>query len=583
MSGSDAQAALRACIAHHQAGRYAEAEAGYRAILAQFPQHPDALHMLGLLASHTGHHDIAAELIGQATRLAPQHPASHSNLGNALLALGRVDEAIESFRRALALKPGFPEAHNNLGNALKCAGRIDDAIACYDRALALQPDFAEAHNNLGLILADAGRFDDAIACYRRALAVRPDFADAHTNLGMALEAVGRADAAMASLQRALAIRPDYAEGHNNLGNSLKGRGRLEEAVRSYERALEIRPDYPEAHSNLGLTLAALGRIEAAISSFDRAIALRPDLAEAQWNKGITLLLKGDYAAGWPLYEWRQKAIAKRGALLHDFRESPWLGDTLIGGRTILLHHEQGLGDTLLALRYVPLLARQGARVVLQMPAVLAPVAAAVPGVSEVVVEGEPLPAFDFHCPMMSLPLAFRTRLETIPADVPYLFAPPAAATTWRQRLGPSARRRIGIAWSGSVSQMNDQRPVPLAQLLPVFGPDVELHSLQIAYQPADAALMRTDARISDHAAELRDLGETAALIAQLDRVVTIDTAVAHLAGGMGKPVWVMLPFAPDFRWLLERTDSPWYPTMRLFRQSSFGDWQPVLRAVAASL
>jgi tetratricopeptide (TPR) repeat protein len=549
MTQPNVQSALREAIAHHKAGRLAQAEDGYRRILAEAPQHPGALHMLGLLAFHTGNNDLAVRLIGEAISRAPDFPAAHSDLGNALLAQGRAQDAIASFHRALALQPDFPEAHNNLGNALKSAGHEDEALACYRRALAIRPDFAEAHNNAGLLLADRGRPEEAIACYGRALAARPGFVDAH----------------------------------NNLGNLLKAEGRLQEALQSYRSALELQPAYADAHSNLGLTLAALGRVDEALESFDRAITLRPDLAEAHWNKGITLLLKGDYAAGWPLYEWRHEAIAKRGALLPDYRQPLWLGDTPVAGRSILLHHEQGLGDTLMVLRYVPLLADRGARVILQMPPGLARLAASVPGVSEVVIEGETLPAFDLHCPMMSLPLAFRTTLETVPAKVPYVFAPDSSRMSWRGRLAPHRRRRVGLAWCGSVCQLNDQRPVPLPQLLPLLDRDAEFVSLQKEYRPEEAALMRSDGRIRDCAAYLADLAETAALIGELDLVITIDTVVAHLAGGMGKTTWVMLPFAPDFRWLLDRADSPWYPTMRLFRQPAFGDWQPVMAAVAASL
>jgi hypothetical protein len=369
--------------------------------------------------------------------------------------------------------------------------------------------------------------------------------------------------------------------HNSAGNLFRGRTMLAEAERSYRRALALRPDYAEALSNLGWTLVAQGHVDDAVASYDRALSLRPDLAETWWNKAIALLLKGDFAAGWPLYEWRWRAIARR-ALLPDFRQPLWLGEEPIGTRTILLHHEQGLGDTLQTLRYVPILAGQGAHVLLQMPPVLAPLAATVVGASRVVIEGDRLPSFDVHCPMMSLPLALHTTLATVPAAVPYLFPPPTARAAWRERLGPAVRRRVGLTWSGSVSQLHDQRPVPLRQLLPLVECDAEFHSLHKEYRPDDAALMRADGRIRDHSARLGDLGETAALIGEMDLVITIDTAVAHLAGGMGKPTWVMLPFAADFRWLLGRRDSPWYPTMRLFRQPRVGDWEPVVHDVLAA-
>jgi tetratricopeptide (TPR) repeat protein len=573
---------LKEAIAHHQAGRLAEAEVLYRRILDRHPRHPDALHMLGLLAHHAGHHAAGAELISEAIREAPGEPAFYSNLGNVLLAQGRVDDALAGFRRALDLNPNFPEAHNNLGNALKASGHLDEALACYGRAVSLRPGFAEAHNNLGLCLAERGQVDEAIPHLERALALRPDFAEAHTNLGLALDAKGLPHAAIESHGRALALRPDYAQAHNNLGNALKRAGRLAEAVASYRRALELQPDYAEAENNQGLALAGLGRIDEALAAYGRALALSPDFAEAHWNQGITLLQKGDYAAGWALYEWRWQAVGRR-ARLPDFPQPLWLGDQPVAGRTILLHHEQGLGDTLMVLRYVPLLAGQGARVLLQMPPELAPLVACVPGASQVVIEGAPLPDFDLHCPMMSLPLAFRTTVATIPAEVPYLFAPAAAQSAWQAQLGPATRPRIGLVWSGSLSQAYDQRPVPLQRLLACLERDADYVSLHREYRPEDLEMLRGDGRVRDCAGQLQDLGATAALIDQLDLVITIDTAVAHLAGGLGKPVWVLLAYAADYRWLMERTDSPWYPTMRLFRQAAFGDWDAVLREVTAAL
>lgn len=582
MPGLDLAAALRAGIDHQQAGRWPEAESLYRQVLAQSPRHPDALHLLGLIAHQTGHQEAAAELMSEALREAPGHAAVHCNLGNVRLAQGRVEEALGLFRQALALQPDFPEAHNNLGNALKQAGRPDEAMAAYARAVALRPSFAEAQSNLGMCLQDRGQTDEAVACLERALALRPDLAEAHTNLGLALESRGQPDQAMECHRRALALRPDYPEAHNNLGNALKLAGRFGEAVDCYARALELRPGYAEAENNLGLALAAQGRVAESLAAFQRALALRPDFAQARWNKGITLLLKGDYAGGWPLYEARWQAIGPR-ARLPDFTEPLWTGQQPLAGRTILLHHEQGLGDTLMALRYVPLLARQGARVVLQMPAALADMAAGVPGANSVVVEGGALPPFDLQCPMMSLPLAFGTTLQDVPREIPYLYAPESRQAAWRERLGPHRRPRIGLVWSGSRSQAFDQRPVPLRKLWPLLERDADFISLQQEYRPEDETLLRGDDRIRDCAAELKDLADTAALVMQLDLVVTIDTAVAHLAGGLGKPVWLLLAFAADYRWLLEREDSPWYPSLRLFRQAGFGDWDPVLARLGTAL
>ncbi len=574
---------LRSALEHHQAGRLREAEALYRQILASSPDHPDALHMLGLLAHQAGHNEAAVELIGQALRLTPAHAPCHSNLGNAQQALGRLDEAVASFRRALDLDPTLVEAHSNLGSALLAQGKLEEATDSFRRALAINPDLAEAHNNLGYALAQQGLLEPAIQSVQLALALRPDFPVALNNSGMILESQGLPQEAITSLERALALSPDYVEAHNNLGNALKAVGRDDDAVRSYRRALDLRPGYAEAHNNLGQALQAQGMVETAVACFDQALALRPGFAQAHWNKAIALLLNGDFEAGWPLYEWRWQVLGPRTAHRH-FKEPLWLGETPIAGRTILLHHEQGLGDSLQMLRYVPVLAGLGARIVVEVPQTLAAVAATAEGSPTIVVEGAPLPPFDVQCPCMSLPLALKTTLANIPATMPYLRAPAPARLPWRDRLGEKRRRRVGLAWSGAIGHRNDrQRNLPALQLLPLLELDLEFHSLHKEYRSGDRNLPVLASGIRDWSPHLGDLAATAGLIEQLDLVITVDTAVAHLAGALGKPVWLLLPFAPDYRWLLARADSPWYPTMRLIRQPAVGNWDAVIGHVTTAL
>lgn len=634
LSTPEARKTLQAALAEHQAGRLAEAEALYRRILASLPHQPDALHFLGLLAHQRGQHADAVEWMDQALRAAPGHAPCHSNRGNALLALGRIDEAIASFRQALALDRDCAEAHLNLGNALHRQGLPDEAIASYRRALRLVPRSAETHYNLGRVYAAEGKLDDATRSYRRAAALRPDYAEAHFNLGNVLQAAGQPDAARASYaqavalkpddaaahnnlgaqfelagqleqalacyQRALALQPAFPEAHNNLGNVLLAEGRPDEAIASYTAAIHGRPAYAEAHNNLGNALQATGRLDDAVQSHDRALALRPDFADARWNKSFALLLQGDFAAGWPLFESRWELLRQHPEVA-TFDRPLWLGDAALAGRTLLVRHEQGLGDTLQMLRYVPRLAAQGARVVVQVPPALVALAAAVPGVAAVVAAGEPLPDHDLHCPCMSLPLACRTTLATIPADVPYLHLPDAVAVAWRARLGDPAHDpahdpaqsqsrppRIGLAWSGSAAHRNDrQRSLPLPLLRPLLAMPATFHSLQKEYRPGEREQLAADGRLQDWSPDLGTLADTAGLIGQLDLVIAVDTAVAHLAGALGKPVWLLLPAAPDYRWLLARADSPWYPTMRLFRQPAPGPpdraWAPVLQDLSAAL
>ncbi len=639
---------LKAAVAHHQAGRLPAAETLYRQILERQPAHPDALHLLGLLAHHQGDNAQAVQLMSEALRVAPEHAPCHSNLGTALLALGRLPDAVASYQRALALDRKFPEAHLGLGNAYGQQGLAEEAIASYRRALqhrpqfaeahynlgriygligqaedaarnyrraiALQPAYADAHNNLGTLLRATGKLDEALASYNQAVNLRPDFPEAHNNLALALQAAGQTEAAILSLRKTLALKPDYAEAHNNLGaqfdalgetdeavacyrralalrpdfpealnnlgNALLADGRPDEAVAAYDGAITARPDYAEAHNNRGNALQALGRLPDALASHAQALSLKPDFPDARWNQSFALLLAGDYVQGWRLFE-------SRWELPGNARNSPgdlWLGDTPLEGKTLLVQHEQGFGDTLQMLRYVPALAAQGARVLLQVPASLVSLAASVPGVAAVTSTTETLPAFDACCPCMSLPLAFGTTLETIPAGIPYLSASPAARSRWAAELGPRTRPRIGLAWSGSPGHRNDrQRSVPLAALTPLLEAPADFISLQKEYRAGEPEQLVASGRVRDVAARLTDFDETAGLLAELDLLITVDTAVAHLAGALGIPTWLLLPAAPDYRWLLGRSDSPWYPTMRLFRQTQAGDWAGVLQRVSVAL
>ncbi len=613
----NAQAQLKSALALHQAGRLDEAEGLYRQILTRVPEQPDALHFLGLAAHQRGRYADAVELMDRALRAVPAYAACHSNRGNALLALGRTEEAVAAFRQAIALKRDFADAHLNLGNALQRQGLADEAIASYRRALNLAPNSAETHYNLGRAYAAGGKPDDAIRSYRRAVALRPDYAEAyfnlgnvqqqagdaagaldsfrrvvalrpddaaaHNNLGAQLELTDRPEEAMACYRRALELHPPFAEAHNNLGNVLLMLGRTDEAIASYRSAIAARPDWAAAHNNLGNALTSAGRLDEAIGCHDRALALDPDFADARWNKAVALLTKGDYPAGWRLFESRFELPGCPPAGLPGTGPH-WQGGQPVAGRTILIRHEQGFGDTLQMLRYVPLLAARGARVLVLVPPPLARIAASVAGVAEVLNPAGPLPSFDLHCPCMSLPLAFGTTLDTIPMEVPYLSATAAARSAWLARLGPVTRPRIGLAWSGSTTHRNDRhRSVPLRTLHRLLDLPAEFHSLQKEYRERDLDLLAGEARLRDHAEELGDFADTAGLLEALDLVITVDTAVAHLAGALGRPVWLLLPETGDYRWLLGHADSPWYPTMRLFRQPAANDWESVARELAAAL
>jgi tetratricopeptide (TPR) repeat protein len=458
------------------------------------------------------------------------------------------------------------------------AGRLPDAERLYRQILAVDPRHPDGLHLLGVLAHQTGHHEAAVATIQQAIAGNGREPSFYSHLGLALQALGRMDEAAARYRQALALNPNFAEAHNNLGNVLKAQGELEQAIRSYERALALNPDYVDAHSNLGLSRQLLGRFDEAAAHYDRAIALNPEYAHARWNQALLQLLFGDFAAGLPNYEWRWQSANKPRSL----QRPQWRGEPLNGAR-ILLDVEQGLGDTLQFLRYLPMVQAAGGAVVLGVPANLRRLVAELLGLAYLGGSGEPLPEFEWHCTLMSLPLAFGTTLASIPAQVPYLSAPAdaqrnAAALPW-----PARGLRIAIAWAGSPTHLGDRfRSVPFHLLEPLL--DVEgAHFFSLQLGPESAQLAASHAPITDLAPAITDLADTAALMLQLDLVIAVDTAVVHLAGALGRPVWVMLPFSPDWRWLLDREDSPWYPTMRLFRQPQFGDWPSVVEAVRVAL
>jgi len=614
--------AFRLAVAHHQAGRLSEAEGLYRQILGAQPNHPGALHLLGVIADQVGRHEVGVELIQKAIALAPQVADFHSNLGAAQRNLGRLDEAMAEFRRAIQLQPDHADAHNNLGSALIAKGALGEAVTVLRRTIELRPALAEAHNNLGIALGGEGRGEEAvaacrravelqpgyaagynslgvalvnqrelaeaIAAFRRAIAVCPDYVEAYCNLGNALVDEGRLDEAVAMCRRAIEIQPNHAEAHNNLGVALIAQGALQEAGTAFRRALELQPNQAESRSNLSVTLMAEGRLDEAGAELCRAIELQPRAAQARFNYSLQLLLQGDFEQGWPLYESRwgvgDLQFAKR-----DFPQPMWRGEPL-HGRRVLIYAEQGLGDTLQFVRYVPLVAQRGGQVILECQPELRSLFASVGGVAEIIARGDPLPDFELHCRMMSLPLIFGTRLETIPATIPYLRADPAGVRRWKERLEGNSLK-VGLVWAGGMrprqlnaDRIDRRRSLFLSQLAPVAQvPGVVFVSLQKGPPAEQAKTPPAGMTLLDWSEELHDFADTAALVECLDLVITVDTAVAHLAGALGKPVWLLNRFDTCWRWLLEREDSPWYPTLRIFRQPRFGDWAAAIDQASATL
>ncbi len=515
--------ALRQAIELHQQGELQRAAALYLDILAIEPNHFDALHLLGVYALQADDATAAFDLIARAIEIDPRQALAHVNLGVTLQKLGRRDDAIASYQRALDLEPRHLTALNNCANTLLDMQRYDDAIAYFERALRIDPAYPEALNNLGYTLIETGRHEEALVC----------------------------------LARALEANPDYVAAHFNRANALQYLNRLDQALDSYAAVLQREPGH----------------------------------VDANFNEGVCRLLAGDYQAGLPKYEWRWRKEGYR-QLLQAYAQPLWQGLEALHGRTILLYSEQGSGDTIQFCRYTPALAALGAKVVLRVQPALKTLLTGLTGVSRVIGDDEPLPAYDVHCPIMSLPARFLSRPDALPA--PTALAPDAARVrAWGERLarhaGMRGGARVGLCWSGNPEHDNDtRRSIRLIQFQRVLDGPHQFVSLQKDLRAVDRLLLERApparfANLARFEAELSDFADTAALIANLDLVISVDTAVAHLAASLDKPVWLLLPFAPDWRWMRERADSPWYRSMRLWRQPAPGDWDAVLNAVTAQL
>jgi tetratricopeptide (TPR) repeat protein len=505
--------AVKIAMDHHRAGRLAEAEQIYRKVLEVIPEHPVAMHYLGLIA-----HQI-----------------------------GRNDDAIRLMTRSIELLPSAPY-YNNLGAACRIAEKFDLATDALRKAIELDPKAHEQHNNLGLVFLDQRKFEQSEAEFRASLA----------------------------------LKPDAPETHNNLGSALLRLGRLEEAERSLRRTLELDPRFAPALVNLTNTLAAMNRLDEAAASAEAALRLAPNDPQAHLVLAHVRLIQGDFVRGWPEYEWRTRRFP---FLVKSFAQPRWTGQSL-DGKAILLYGEQGFGDTIQFLRFTKVLADRGAKVIVAAAPEMIDLIATAPGVAQTMRYGDLLPNFDLHCPLPSVPANLRTTLETIPRDVPYVHADAARVNAWQQRLaGDGARLRVGLAWAGNPAHEKDhERSCRLDDFAPLAEiPGVVFYSLQKGDGAAQISSAPAGLRLIDVAPELNDFADSAALIMNLDLVIAVDTAPAHLAGALGRPVWTLLHYNGEWRWLLDRSDSPWYPTMRLFRQKRWGEWAGVMERIAAAL
>ena len=509
---------------------------------------------------------------------------------------GRLVEAEELCRQVLQQQPDCVEAMNLLGIMAYQKNKLEESISYYQNILTIQPDHYKAHNNLGNVLQAQGKLDAAVNSYQQALAFKPDYFEACSHLGNVFHEQGKLQEAIASFQQALSLNPNYPEAYNNLGNVFQSQEKLEKAIAYYQKALDIKPNYNEAYNNLGTALKGQGRLEESLHCFNRALENNPDYQEAHWNRAIALLSSGDLKRGFAEYDeyrWRVRSIYFKAP--DCFPKPIWDGSNL-DGKIILLHTDDGFGDTIQFIRYAPLVAQRGGRVILACPKPLMRLLTTIPGIEQLLEGKNALPEeFHVHAPLLSLPHCLGTTLESIPNHIPYITLPnsenwAASNAPFLPEHPPGTLLKVGFVWatggrerSGDLTA-NDKRSCPSSLFLKLLSlPGICLYSLQVGRWATEINEFNGENRLQNLSSQIEDFADTAALIDQLDLVISVDTGVVHLAGAMGRPVWTLLAFDPDWRWMRERENSPWYPSMRLFRQQQSGDWESVFEQVVQAL
>jgi len=612
----DYEAYLKIGNTFKELGKLEDAERSYRRAASMKPDYAVAYSRLGIILQEQGKFDESIKSLKRAITLDPSNVDIHNNLGTVFYKQRKLDEAVKSYDRAIKLKPHEYRIYSNLASALKESGKLEEALISCNKAIDLNPHCAEAHNNLGTILQESGQFEKAIISYKKAIEIQPDNPELRSNLGSALKELNRLDEAAECCRHAIVLKSDYAEAYNNLGTILQEKSKHDEAVVNYKQAIKLKPDHARAHSNLGTALQERGnteasvlycrqaitlnpdcaelhnnlgailqkqeRIDEAITSYDRAIELDPDYAEAHMNRSFALLLTGNYKEGWMENEWRLRTKAHS---LKKFHKPKWNGSPL-NGKTILAHAEQGFGDTIQFVRYLPMVQALGGQVIFECHKSLHRLLRNYAGIDNIIEKApESDLKFDTHIPILSLPEVFGTTLDSIPSDTPYIMADSGLEKKWRIRFGNDNDFKIGIVWAGNADNKKDRiRSCTLVDFSPLLNiQGTAFFSLQKGPASVEADNIPGEMKIINLNNQLRDFADTAAVIANLDLIISVDTAVVHLAGALGKPVWTLLHFAPDWRWMLNRNDSPWYPSMRLFRQTQVNDWDGVFKQVKETL
>ncbi|MBF0419982.1 MAG: tetratricopeptide repeat protein [Magnetococcales bacterium] len=573
-------------LAHQALEHWQEAIQCYQKALSLNPRLAQSHNNLGNVLGKLGQLDAAMVAFQKALSLDPRYVEAMNNLANIYLEQGDREKAVAYYRQAIALAPAFAEAHRNLGNVLKQQGLFAEACQSYQNFLRFRPDDAdvcaaldEALLHLGLLKADQRRHDEAARCFQAILTRNPHHAEALAHQGISLQELNRLEEAVACLQTAITLKPDAHANHNNLGMALQKMGRHEQALSTLKRALELQPDNPGTMSLLGFVHQELGQVALALEWYERAIAIDSTFAEAHFGKGMAQLLTGHWSEGWANYEWRWK---KWDFKPHGRTEPQWHGENLQGS-TILLHCEQGYGDSIQFIRLAPLVQARGARVVVLCPEPLHRLFQSAPGIDLLTCRPEEVPPCTWQIPLLSLPVPLQLQVDTLPATIPYLHVTPDLPAILP--VDESSALNVGLVWRGNPDHKNDRnRSLSLSRLAPLLEvPGCVFYSFQRDIQAEEKAVLSKYNHCVDASGQLPHFAATAALLERMDLVISVDTALIHLAGALGRPVWGLLPYVPDWRWMLERTDSPWYPSLRLFRQTSPGNWPEVIERVRAGL
>ncbi len=570
-------------IVSTELNKFEQAEKFFKTSLSINATNPPLYKNYGFFLTKAKQFDKAIEQFDIALGLLPNFALAYSDRGNAQEKLDKLDEAIADYNRAIAIAPGIFGFYNNRGGAFSRKKQHFEALSDFKRAIELNPNFADAHCGYGNVLVDLKRYEEALAAYQNALSLEPDLENAWLGRGNALVGLQRYDDALTSYETALSLKPDLEQALVGRGHALVGLKRYDDALATYDQALSLKPDLENAWLGRGNVFRDLKRFDEAFAAYGKAVALEPDFAQAHYNEGFLRLSLGQMELGWRKCEYRWETQQFRDRK-RNFSQPLWLGDNDINDKTILLHAEQGLGDTLLACRYITKVAALGAKVILEVQPTLKSLLMGLDGVSMLIGRGDAIPHFDVQCPLMSLPLAFAATIATIPSMVPYITVPNDAVEKWRAKLS-TQKLKVGIAWAGNPDFGGDRdRSILLKNILPVTRIDgIEFFSLQKDLREGDDEVLNANPGIVRVDDEINDFRDTAAIMMGLDLVISSDTSVVNLVGALGRPVWVLLPFMADWRWLLDRRDTPWYPTARLFRQANAGDWTTVLNDVCAAL